>query len=118
MRTAQNFSRRFHRALTVERENRRAAASSFKPDPQPPRPLPKGRQLSMSLDALLAACGDELGAIGRIGLDQLLLLGNLRFVTRDELFLLKFHADTLTDERNGLSLASTSKPMPRRALLE
>jgi hypothetical protein len=43
----------------------------------------------MALGSLLAAGGDELRTIGRIGVDQLLLLRDLSLVGSDQLFLLE-----------------------------
>ena len=53
------------------------------------------RQLGMALGSLFAAGRNEFRAIGRIGVDQLLLLRDLTLIGRDQLFLLELGADPL-----------------------
>src|SRR5450432_2194032 len=73
-------------------------------------------QLGMALSSLLAAGGDELRTVGRIGIDQLLLLRDLGLVGRDQLFLLQLRADAFRNLRDGLSLAISRQAVPRGAM--
>src|SRR3546814_2486276 len=72
-------------------------------------------QLGVTLGALLATGRYELRTIGRVGVDQLLLLCNLSLVGRDQLFLLQLGADALGNLRHGLGLAFARGTVTRRA---
>src|SRR3546814_9960778 len=57
-------------------------------------------QLRVSLGSFLAAFRNQFGAVGRIGINQLLLLRHLRLVAGDELFLLQLRTDAIGDLRS------------------
>jgi hypothetical protein len=72
----------------------------------------------MALSPFLATGRDELRAVGRIGVDQLPLLRDLRVVGRDEVFFLELSADAFRNLRDGLGLSVACEPMSGRAVFQ
>src|SRR3546814_7975587 len=69
-------------------------------------------QLRVSLGSFLAAFRNQFGAVGRIGINQLLLLRHLRLVAGDELFLLQLRTDAIGDLGDSLGLPGASETIP------
>ena len=75
-------------------------------------------QLGMALSPLFATGRDELRSVDRIGIDQLLLLCDLRLIGPAKLFLFELRANTLGNLRDGFGLAITRQTMTRSTVLQ